>query len=325
MLLIFSMKRLSFWLKTICLFNFLNMKKIGLFLLFIFVGQLLPAQEFIFNVSINTPQLTKVDPKVFETLEASLSDFLNNQKWTNDVFEVEERIKCNIQMTIRDEISLTKFKADLAIQAVRPVYGSNYETPIFTHVDKDVVFNYEAFQPIQFSQNVFLDNLSSIISFYVHIILGYDYDTFSLYGGDQYFQVAQDILTAVPPNKASEFKGWRALDGNRNRYFIINNLTSPGLKIFRKGMYNYHRLGLDMMHKEPNTGKVIINQVLDDIAKANKNYPNSMVVRLFIVSKADEVLEIFKESTPTQKTSVRETLSKLDASNASKYRRALGR
>ena len=301
------------------------MKKIGLLLFLAFVGKFLPAQELRFEVSINTPQLTTVDPKVFETLEASLSDFLNNQKWTNDVFETQEMLQCNLQLTIREELSLNKFKADLAIQAVRPVYGSNYETPLFTHVDKDVIFFYEAFQPIQFSQSVFLDNLSSIVSFYVHIILGMDYDSFSPFGGEEYFQVAQEILSAVPPAKASEFPGWRALDGNRNRYFIINNFTSPGFKNFRQGMYSYHRLGLDVMSKEPNTGKAIINQVLEDVAKVNKNYPNSMAIRLFMVSKSDEIIEIFKESTTAQKTSVREILSKLDASNTSKYRRSLGR
>lgn len=301
------------------------MKKVRLFLLLACLGQMLSAQELLFQISVNTPQLTTTDPKVFENLEASLLDFLNNQKWTLDLFEPEERIVCNLQLTIKEEVSLNRFKADLAIQAVRPVYNSNYETPLFTHVDKNVTFDYEAFQPIQFSRNVFLDNLSSIVTFYVHLILALDYDSFSPFGGDDYLQICQDILNAVPQNKTGDFPGWRALDGNRNRYWIIENLTSPGFKNYRKGMYSYHRQGLDIMHNDPTTGRVIINQVLEDVAKANKNYPNSMAVRLFVVSKGDELMEIFKEGSAAQKTSVRDVMSKLDASGASKYRRALGR
>ncbi len=289
------------------------------------LGPLLQAQELNFQVSINTPQLTTTDPKVFETLEAALIDFLNNQKWTNDFFEPEERINCNIQITIKDELSTNSFKADMAIQAVRPVYDSNYETPIITHIDKDVSFSYEPFQPIVFSRNVFNDNLSSIISFYIYVVLGMDYDTFGLFGGDEYFQIAQDILNAVPPGIAAQFPGWRALDGRRNRYWIVENLTSPGLRNFRRAMYNYHRQGLDIMSKDVATGRVILTQALDDIGKANKNYPNSMVVRLFMASKANELLEIFKESPSAEKTKARDIMSKLDPSNASRFRRALGR
>lgn len=301
------------------------MKKFRLFLLLACLGQMLSAQELLFQVSVNTPQLTTTDPKVFENLEASLLDFLNNQKWTQDVFEPEERIACNMQLTIKEEVSLNRFKADLAIQAVRPVYNSNYETPLFTHVDKNVTFDYEPFQPIQFSRNVFIDNLSSIVTFYVYLILALDYDSFSPFGGEEYLQISQDILNAIPQNKTAEFPGWRALDGNRNRYWIIENLTSPGFKNYRKGMYTYHRQGLDIMHDDATTGRVIINQVLEDVAKANKNYPNSMAIRLFVVSKGEELMEIFKEGSAAQKTSVRDVMSKLDASGASRYRRALGR
>lgn len=301
------------------------MKKLGLFVLLVCFGKMGFTQELLFEVSVNTPQLTTTDPKVFETMEASLLDFLNNQKWTNDVFEPEERIACNMQLTIKEELSDTRFKADLAIQAVRPVYGSNYETALFTHVDKDVTFDYEPFQPIIFSRNVFNDHLSSITSFYVYIILGLDYDSFSPFGGDPYLQVAQDILNAVPQNKAAESPGWRALDGNRNRYWIIENLTSPGFRNYRKGIYSYHREALDIMHSDATTGKVILSQVLEDVGKVNKNYPNSMAIRIFVATKAEELVEIFKEGSPAQKNTARDVLSKIDASNASKYRRTFGR
>ncbi|MEL6635717.1 MAG: DUF4835 family protein [Bacteroidota bacterium] len=300
------------------------MKQI-LLVLFLAIGPLLSAQELNFQVSVNTPQLATTDPKVFESLEGALNDFLNNQKWTNDVFEPEERINCNIQITIKEEVSTNSFKADMAIQAVRPVYGSNYETPVVTHIDKDVSFEYEPFQPIVYSRNVFNDNLSSIISFYIYVVLGMDYDTFGLFGGDEYFQIAQDILNAVPPATAARFPGWRALDGRRNRYWIVENMTAPGLRGVRRALYSYHRQGLDIMANDVATGRVILTQALEDIQQANRNYPNSMAVRLFMASKTNELLEIFKESPSDQKNKVRDVMSKLDASNASRFRRALGR
>ena len=275
------------------------MKQI-LLVLFLAIGPLLSAQELNFQVSVNTPQLATTDPKVFESLEGALNDFLNNQKWTNDVFEPEERINCNIQITIKEEVSTNSFKADMAIQAVRPVYGSNYETPVVTHIDKDVSFEYEPFQPIVYSRNVFNDNLSSIISFYIYVVLGMDYDTFGLFGGDEYFQIAQDILNAVPPATAARFPGWRALDGRRNRYWIVENMTAPGLRGVRRALYSYHRQGLDIMANDVATGRVILTQALEDIQQANRNYPNSMAVRLFMASKTNELLEIFKESPSDQ-------------------------
>lgn len=301
------------------------MKRYFLLFVVIICCKLVSAQELEFTVNINTPKLQTTDPKVFESLKESMVNFLNNQKWTDDVFDPKERIKCNIQMTIKDELSSNSFSADFAIQAVRPVYGSSYETPLLSHVDKDFNFIYEQFQPLDYSKNAFSDNLTAFLSFYVYIILGMDYDSYSLYGGEPYFQTANDILTTIPPSAAQAYPGWRSLDGNRNRYWIIENLLSPKVRDYRQAMYDYHRQSLDIMSEDATTGRAIMLQALQTISKVNRSYPNSMILQMFTNAKSGEIIEIFKKGTRDEKTKVRGIMSKIDASNASKYRTQIGR
>ena len=283
------------------------------------------AQDIDFQININTPKLQTTDPRVFESLANSIRDFVDNVNWSDDIFETEERIKCSIQLTIREELSANSFSADMAIQALRPVYGSSYETILLSHVDKNVSFQYEEFQPLIYSRNSYKDNLSSILSFYINVILGMDYDTFSPFGGESFFQIANDILNIVPPAATQIFPGWRSLDGRRNRYWIIENMLSPKFRTYRSAMYDYHRQGLDLMYEDKNTGRAVILQSLEVISAVNRAAPNSMLIQMFANAKANEVIEVFKEGTRDEKTKVRSIMSKIDASNASRYRTEIGR
>jgi len=298
-----------------------KMKKLLLLTVLIFLSQFSKAQELLFDVTVNTPKIQNVDPKVFKDLETNIQEFLNNRKWTEDVYDQEERIKCQIQLTITEEVSQTSFRADLAIQSTRPIYGSSVETPLLNHVDKDVVFNYEPFQPIVFSKNLFQDNLSSLLGYYVNLILGMDYDSFSPLGGDQYFRIAQEIIQSVPQNAASAFPGWRQIDGNRNRYWIIENLTSPRIRDYRVAMHKYHREGLDNMHLDPNAARASVMESIATIKDVNRNYPNSMIMQMFANSKRDELIEIFKNGTKIEKDEFHKIMVRIDASNANEYRR----
>lgn len=281
------------------------------------------AQELKVQVRITTPKLQTVDPKVFRALEGDLTEFINNQKWTDDVFESEEVINCNIQMTITEELSPTSFRADLAIQATRPVFGSNYETALINHVDKGIQFEYEQFQQLQYSRNSYNDNLSSVMSFYAYIILGYDYDSFSPQGGEKYFQIAQEIMTSIPPNAAKVYKGWRSLDANQNRFWMIENMLNPKVKPYREAWYNYHMNGLDQMNNNSEQGKANILAALNNINAVNRSYKNSMVITMFADAKAGELIEIFKQSSLTQKNKVFTIMQKVDPSQAGEYRKIL--
>ncbi len=293
-----------------------------LFALAICIGMaaLLNGQELNATVKVNTQKLQVTDPKVFETLEQTLVEFLNNQKWTNDVFETEERINCNFLLTIQEEYPPNGFKAHLAVQSSRPVYDSDYETPMLNYIDKDVTFAYEQYQPVVYSRNNYNDNLSSVLAFYVHIMLGMDYDSFAPLGGEEYLQRAQDIVNNVPPSAASNNPGWTSTGNNRNRFWLIENILSPRTKSLRRAMYDYHRMGLDLMANDADVGRANMAQSLDVLPVVNQSYPNTMILALFSSTKSQEIVEIFKRGTLPEQNQVMRAMVKIDPANASKYR-----
>jgi hypothetical protein len=290
---------------------------LGVFMCLAIFGK---AQEFQAKVTVNTPKLQDVDPKVFKTLETTLRDMMNNTKWTDDVFETEERIKLTITINITQELSPTSFKADMAIQAVRPVHNSSYETVIFSYQDSDIQFGYEEYQPVEFSKNVFTDNLSAILGFYSYVILGLDYDSFGELGGTDLFQEAQNILSGVPSNVAQSAGGWTSIEkGQRNRYWLIENILNPRMEDYRKAMYLYHRGGLDRMADDTSNGVTACATAITRIAEANKAYRNSMIIQIFAQMKSTEILQIFTGAEQAQKQRVYSAMIQIDAANASKY------
>ena len=275
------------------------------------------------SVRVSTPQLQKNDRRVFDQLETSLRDFLNNTKWTQDAFEQEERVKCNFILTISTEEDNNTFRAELAVQATRPVYGSGYETPLISHLDKDVVFTYEQNQPIEFLVDATDNqNIAALFAFYAYMILGLDYDSFSLYGGEQYLLTAQQIVTNIQNSSTNNSPGWRPADGgkNRNRYWIMENLLNPRVKPYRAAMYSYHRKGLDAFSTDMDAAKAVILAALEEIDKVNTAYFNSMIVQMFANAKRDEIIEMFKIAGKPQKDRVSQIMIKMDPANSQKYR-----
>lgn len=279
----------------------------------------LSAQELRVTCRVNA-QKAQADPQVFKSLETAIEEFMNNQKWTDDIYEDNEQIKINIQVTVSEELSPTSFRTDIAIQAVRPVYGTDYETPILTHLDKGVNFTFEQYQPLNYVENGFRDNLTHVLSFYAYVILGLDYDTFSPYGGEPHFQKAQNIMNIFPQNFSAVFPGWTSREGNRNRYWMLESILNPSIRPFREAMYNYHRQGLDIMHEDVDAGRGVMMQVLETVSQVNKAYLNAMILQMFATTKSEEIIEIFKISARNQKSRVYSIMSKLDAANANKYR-----
>jgi hypothetical protein len=286
------------------------------------------AQELNFTTKVNIQRLLAADPAVFNGLEQALREFVNSGKWTEDDFRQEERIKGNILLTITGEATDDSqrpipnvYTAELAIQASRPIYGSSNETALFNYIDREVTFKYEQFQPLQFSKSVFNDNLSQVVAFYIHIILGMDYDSFSLNGGSDYFQAAQQIVNVAQSASAVKGKGWNSIEGNnRNRFWISENWSSPRMKPMRELQYVYHRLGLDQMSQDPAKGRSIIAKTLENARKSFDTYPNTILMQLFLTSKSKEITEIFRVGTPDEKDRVADIMSRIDPTNANNYR-----
>ncbi|MEO1257936.1 MAG: DUF4835 family protein [Bacteroidota bacterium] len=283
------------------------------------------AQELEVTVSILTPQLQTTDPKVFQTLSQTMEEFLNNQKWTENDYEQDERIKMDLIMTITSETNGDTYTAELAITSTRPVFGSMYETKLFYHLDKDISFSYQQFQPLEYSQTAYISELPTILAFYANIVIGLDYDSFSPFGGDPYFNRAQDIINQVPPGVASSVKGWRSSDGMRNRYWLAENLLSPRVRPFRQAFYDYHRQGLDVAHENFVAGRAVMTQALSTLLDVNSSYPNSMIMQVFTNGKSDEIIEIYKGAFPDEKSEIIKVMIKIDPSNASDYRQGIGR
>lgn len=281
-------------------------------------------QELNVTVKVNTQQLQLVDPAVFTTLEQGITEFLT-QKWTNDVFDPEERIDCNFIFTLQKEVSATSFEMTLAVQSSRPIFGTDQSTPILNTIDNYVAFEYEQFQPLQFSENRFENNLTSVLAFYVNLILGLDYDTFSPTGGEVYFQKAQEIINNVPSGLYSTYLGWSSTDasnsrGSKNRFWIMENLLSPRMKPMRLGMYQYHRQGLDMMATDVESARAAIAEVVNTLGQVDQSYPNAILTQLFLNAKRLEVLELFKRGTTAERNNVRQVMTRVDPANGAQYR-----
>ena len=275
------------------------------------------------TVRINSPQLQRTDRKVIDQLEASLRDFLNTTKWTNDNFTPDERIKCTFIMTIESEGDNNTFTGLLAVQATRPVFNSGYETTIFATQDKEISFVYEQNQAIEFNpDNAENQNLPAIFAFYAYIILGLDYDSFSQYGGEQYLQSAQQMVVNIQNSTTNKSSGWRPsnADKNRSRYWLAENLVSPRIRPFRNAFYTYHRKGLDMFTTNQDEARNNVATALEDVDKAGVAYLNSMIIQLFSQMKRDEIVEMMKNAPIQLRQRVFQIMVKADPANTQRYK-----
>jgi len=277
------------------------------------------AQELKAEVTVSTPKLQTTDPAVFKTLEKDLREFLNQERWTNDEYKPHERIDCNFSVNITAELGGNAYSADIAIKAIRPVYGSEYRTVLINHVDRDIIFNYQEFQPFENGTEFFKDNLSAVFSFYSQWILGMDAESFTPGGGDPYFRIAQNIINQVPTAVSEADKGWQSLNRKTTRYWIMENLLSPRFTSFREAWYNYHRKSLDIMYANPEQAVATMVEALKEVEKTNVSYPNSIGIIMFISTKSEEIVEIMKNANRTQKNTVYDIMRKLDPANSGKY------
>ncbi|HEY0732442.1 MAG TPA: DUF4835 family protein [Chitinophagaceae bacterium] len=267
---------------------------------------------------------TQVDKKVFQTLQSSLTNFLNNRKWTNDVFQPQEKIKCNFLLSIDQDLGSNVYKASLTVQAARPVYNTTYESPIINFQDNDVTFKYVEFQPIEFNENriqgndPLAANLTAVLAYYVNIILGLDYASYAPRGGDPYFQKAQFIVNNAPEGR--DIAGWKTFDGIRNRFRMVENLTDNRFALIHDAIYSYYRSGLDAFYENEENGRAGVMNALNFLNTLNREQPNSMILQVFFQGKSTELARLFSRSSPETKTKARDLLVKLDLTNASVYK-----
>ncbi|MEN8249766.1 MAG: DUF4835 family protein, partial [Bacteroidota bacterium] len=264
-----------------------------LFIAFIISSVIANAQDLNCDVIINADQIQTTDRRVFQDMELAIENFMNGRDWSSDEFAPEERIKCSISINLSQMPSIGEFKATVQVRSSRPVYNTTYESIVLNFADRDWNFEYVESMPLEFNLNSYTSNLTSMLAFYAYIILGLDYDSFGELSGTPFFQNAQVIINSA---SQSGFPGWGSLESTRNRYSLLEDIMNQQIQPLRIGLYKYHRLGLDIFEKEPETAQSNVIEVLESIKVIKSIYPSSIFVIAFFDAKTDELVNIFEEA-----------------------------
>ena len=280
----------------------------------------LGAQELKCNISINSEQVQGSNKAVFTTLQQSMEEFVNTQRWTNMTFQEKERIECSMMIVVKS-VQDNMFVCEFTCQSRRPVFGTTYTTPTLNIKDENFTFTYQEYDRMEFQHNTFTSNLTAMVAYYCYLIIAHDMDSFAKLGGTPYFQVCEDIVTSAQSASLdnAEMVGWKAFESNRNRYALTNNLMDEAFKKYRAYYYDYHRHGLDEMVNNVANGRARIAKDIKVLKEAYNARPATYLVGTFLDAKSDELVNIFKSGTADEKKMVYELLMDIDPTRQDTY------
>lgn len=273
------------------------------------------AQELKCDVRVNANQVEGSDRTVYQNLQTSLYEFLNNTKFTEINFRQNEKIDCSILVNIKSRDN-DYFTAEVNVALSRPVYKSNYSSPMFNYIDRKFYFEFMDGQTLDFNPNSY-NPLTSTIAYYVYVLLGLDFDSFSLYGGDPFFAMAENIANNAPQDPGTD-NGWNST-GRQNRYVLINDINSQSYRPLRQFIYEYHRLGLDVMSEKPEEGREVILNAISYLQGVHERNSMCYFLQLLIESKRDEIIQVFSQGSQKEKTMATNIMKAIDPSQSSKY------
>tara|TARA_B100000941_G_C28480100_1_gene541617 strand:+ start:270 stop:1166 length:897 start_codon:yes stop_codon:yes gene_type:complete len=287
-------------------------------LIFVLIPSSLLSQELNCRVIVNAQAIQSSDPSTITEMEVAFSEFLNNTKWTSDQFKLEERINCNIILTLNDQSdpTLGKYQASVQVLSSRPIYNTNHETILLNFADRDWTFEYVSSQPIIYNENSFIDNLSSLLSYYALVIIGLDYDSFGKLRGEAYFNLAWRVVTNA---QNSGYNGWDQFNSIRNRYWLVENLLNAQMKPIREASYQYHLQGLDHFLETPEEARKMISESIQKILKVNQARPRSILTISFLDAKTDELSQIFSKGDLSLRKRTYNMLVNIDATKRSDF------
>ncbi|HEY3404651.1 MAG TPA: DUF4835 family protein [Ohtaekwangia sp.] len=274
------------------------------------------AQELNCIVSINATQIQTTDRGIFRDMKTAIEQFMNSRKWSNDAYKSHEKIACSMLITITRMPSVGNFAATVQVQSARPVFNTNYSSLVFNFADRDWEFEYIESLPLEYNDNTYTTNLTSLLALYAYLIIGVDYDTFSELGGTPYFQKAQQV---VNNSQQSNRPGWQSLGSNRNRYWIVENFNNSQMTDLRKAMYTYHRQGLDTFDTDPDKSRDAILKGLKDIKKVRDINPSAIIVISFFDAKGKELANVFSDGNIQTRREAYDIITAIDPSNRSSY------
>jgi hypothetical protein len=262
------------------------------------------AQELKCKVQVNSNMVQGTNKQIFSTLEKAISDLMNTRQWSNATYAPNERVECNINIIIKTYAN-DIFSGEIQVQARRPIYNSSYFSSLFNSRDQNFTFTYIESQPLETNDQQISNNLIAVLFYYGYVVLGYDADSFSRFGGTPFFRRAEEITNAM--QSATE-PGWKAFESDRNRYALINGILDERLQPLRELNYEYHRLGLDVMADNVDNGRAKIAEALPMLKNANDELPSNIAITTFLDSKLDEIADIFSKGLPKEKSDVYDLL-----------------
>lgn len=281
------------------------------------------SQELKCDVTVNSNQIAQVDRSIFDALQKAIYEFVNNTQWTDEIYQDYEKIECGIFINVTEQekdnsgtVVADRYRGTITINARRPVYNTSFYTTVFNYQDNDFSFQYIPFQQFYYSENTSMSNLTAVIAFYAYYIIALDHETFSLEGGEKYMIKAQNIVNM---SQNLPDKGWKANEGNKNRYWLVFDYLNPAFKPLRKLMYNYHRKGLDVMQQNLEVGRMQVIESLKTLEQIWNQRPNAFLLQVFFSSKRNEILAMLKDTPHSIKADLIPILKKVDPSHASKY------
>lgn len=278
------------------------------------------AQELKCSVTINATQIQTSDRGIFKDMENAIEQFMNGRKWSNDTYRSHEKIDCNFLITVTKMPAIGNFIASVQIQSARPVFNTNYSSLVFNFADRDWEFEYIESMPLEYNDNTFTNNLTSMLALYAYLIIGLDNDTFAELGGTPYYQRA---LTVVNNAQQSNRPGWQPIGSNRTRYWLVENLNNPQMTDLRKALYSYHRLALDTYDQNPDKSRETILKGLRDIKKIRDINPTAILVVSFFDAKGKELANIFSDGNIQVRREAYDIITAIDPSNRSSYEKIL--
>jgi hypothetical protein len=293
--------------------------KIKLVCLLLAISSPIHAQELFFSVSINATNVQTTERAIFSEMETSFQRFFNDRIWTSDNFQTNEKIKGNLILTIQSQPTIGQFVANAQIQVIRPVYGTSHETLLLNFADRDWDFQFTQGQPMEFNDNRFLSNITSLLAYYAYIAIGLDYDSFSPLGGTEHYRKALNVVNNA---QTSGGNGWGQFQNRRNRYWLVENLSiNNQYEPVRQGLYDYHINGLDKFKDNPDASREVFKNVITKIQEVNRVLPNAILIIAFMDAKNDELTNIFSKGQMNIRKEVYNELLKLDPTRRSKYQK----
>jgi len=283
----------------------------------LFLSLNVAAQELNCIINVNDAEVGISNRKIFETMQNDIFEYMNNTKWTDSNYQRHQKIDCSITINILEVISANSFRGSLQLKVSRPVYNSTYTTNVLNFNDNNISFSYEEYQPLVYNENRFDSNLVSILTFYAYTILGYQADTFGYKGGENFFRLAEQVVNMAQQGGGT---GWNRIDGNYTRYQLNENLLSPVYEQYRKTMYEYHLLGLDRMVDNGREAKETMSKSISELQQLYNERPNNFLIRVFMDTKSDEIVDIFADGPRIDTTRLREVLSNIYPSFDEKWR-----